>query len=101
MTKKNNANKDFLKEIVFENISNTKKKFKIKDDDFKILKMEDYELLKTHQFKVNQLKEICNYYQLKKTGNKDELLNKLYNFLDGEGINSPCCSVVGIGVRIR
>ena len=81
MTKKNHANTDILKEIVFENISNTQKKFKIKDDEFKILKMEDYELLKTHQFKVSQLKELCNHYQLKKTGNKDELLNKLYNFL--------------------
>jgi len=81
MTKKNIANLDFLKEIVFENISNTKKKFKIKDEDFSILKMNEYELLKTHQFKVNQLKDICAHYQLKKTGNKDELINKLYNFL--------------------
>lgn len=81
MVKKNNTNNDFLKEIVFENISNTKKKFKIKDEDFKILKMNQYELLKTHQFKVNQLKDICKHYKLKKTGNKDELINKLYNFL--------------------
>jgi len=81
MAKKHNVNSDNLKDLVFENISNTKKKFKIKDDEFKILKMNEFELLKTHQFKVNQLKEICNYYQLKKSGNKDELINKIYNFL--------------------
>jgi|UniRef100_A0A6C0CHY4 hypothetical protein len=67
--------------LICENISNTKKKFKIKDEDFKIMKMEDFELLKTHQFKVAQLKEICNFYNLKKGGNKDQLINKLYNFL--------------------
>lgn len=67
--------------LICENICNTKKKFKIKEEEFKIIKMEDYELLKTHQFKVAQLKEICNFYNLKKSGNKDQLINKLYNFL--------------------
>lgn len=67
--------------LICENISNTKKKFKIKDEEFKVIKMENYELLKTHQFKVAQLKEICNFYNLKKSGNKDQLINKLYNFL--------------------
>ena len=81
MTPKKSSSSDFLKENVFESVCNIKKKFKVKDLDFKIIKMRDYELLKTHQFKVAQLKEICCFYKLKKTGNKDEITNRIYNHL--------------------
>ena len=72
---------NFLKDSVFDNISNTKKKFKVKDNEFRIIRMEEYELMKTNQYKVSQLKEICNHYNIRKTGNKDELINNIYNFL--------------------
>ena len=71
----------FLKDDVYDNISNIKKKYKVTDKDFYIIKMNEYDLLTTHQFKVNQLKQICSHYQINKTGNKDELINKIYNFL--------------------
>ena len=71
----------FLKDDVYDNISNIKKKYKVTDKDFHIIKMNEYDLLTTHQFKVNQLKQICSHYQINKTGNKDELINKIYNFL--------------------
>lgn len=72
---------NFLKDSVFDNISNTKKKFKVKDNEFRIIRMEEYELMKINQYKVSQLKEICNHYNIRKTGNKDELINNIYNFL--------------------
>jgi len=74
-------NENFLKDLIFENISNTSNKIKVRDDEFKIIKMNNYNIFKTHQFKVSQLKEICEYYKLKKLGNKNELINKIYNFL--------------------
>ena len=72
---------NFLKDTIFDNISNTKKKFKMKDDDFRIIRMDEYELMKVNQYKVSQLKLICNHYNIRKTGNKDELINNIYNFL--------------------
>jgi hypothetical protein len=72
---------NFLKDSVFDNISNTKKKFKVKEDEFRIIRMDEYELMKINQYKVSQLKELCNHYNIRKTGNKDELVNSIYNFL--------------------
>ena len=82
-SKKNNMKSihTFLKDDVYDNISNIKKKYKVTDKDFHIIKMNEYDLLTTHQFKVNQLKQICSHYQINKTGNKNELINKIYNFL--------------------
>ena len=45
---------NFLKDSVFDNISNTKKKFKVKDNEFRIIRMEEYELMKTNQYKISQ-----------------------------------------------
>lgn len=41
----------------------------------------EYEKLNTEKFKVVQLKELCTYYKLKKTGIKYELINRLYQYL--------------------
>jgi len=71
----------YLKENVFENVSNTKKKKKIKDDEFTVINMNEYEKVITYQYKIIHLKEICNHYKLKKSGNKDELINRIYNYL--------------------
>ena len=73
--------KSYLNKKIFENVSNVKKTKKIKDENFKILKMNEYENLINYQYKVIHLREMCSYYNLKKTGNKNELINKLYNFL--------------------
>ena len=64
-----------------ENVSNTKKKKKIKDDEFTVITMNEYEKVITYQYKIIHLKEICNHYKLKKSGNKDELINRIYNYL--------------------
>jgi hypothetical protein len=64
-----------------ENISTIKNKVKVSDKDFRIIRMDEYELMKMNQYKVSQLKEICSYYNIKKTGNKDNLINNIYYFL--------------------
>ena len=57
------------------------RKLKVSDGEFKILKPCEYNQINVCQYKVCQLKEICKYYKLKKTGNKDELKTRLFDFL--------------------
>ena len=64
------------------NMSNFKKKQNtINDNNFEIPIYDDFELLNKINYKVPQLKEICSHYKLKKSGNKNELKNRIYDFL--------------------
>jgi hypothetical protein len=58
-----------------------KKKRKIDDVAFKIPKYNDYLYIIENNYRVNQLKKICNHYHLKKSGNKPELLKNIFNHL--------------------
>jgi hypothetical protein len=58
-----------------------KQKMKVADSDFKILQMHEYAQINNYQYKICQLKEMCRFYKLKKTGNKDELNIRLFSFL--------------------
>ena len=73
--------KSYLNKKIFDNVSNKKKGKKISDENFKMLQLEDYDSVVNFQYKVSQLKEICVHHGLKKTGNKDELINRIYNYL--------------------
>ena len=57
------------------------KKIKVSDDEFRILTMAEYESIHVIQYNISQLKDMCGFYKLKKTGNKNELVNRLYNYL--------------------
>ena len=57
------------------------KKQKITNDEFRILHMSEYEEINKVNYSVAQLKEICSFYKLKKSGNKNELIDKIYNHL--------------------
>jgi len=61
--------------------SSQKQKAKVSDNDFKILKPPEYNQIHTCQYKVCHLKEMCKFYKLKKSGNKDELNSRLFDFL--------------------
>ena len=50
-------------------------------DDFKIVTMYDYEKIKMIPYKVCQLKEMCKHYKLKQSGNKNELIDRMYYYL--------------------
>jgi hypothetical protein len=56
-------------------------KNKISSNDFFIVNPDDYEYLLRYNYKVPQLKEMCKHYKLKIIGNKQTLLNHLYNYL--------------------
>lgn len=58
-----------------------KKKRKIDDASFKIPKFTEFDLLLKNDYRVAQLKEICKHYDQKKTGNKPELIKKIFNHL--------------------
>lgn len=59
-----------------------KKKYKkISQDDFYILDYDEYDKLHHINFNVKQLKELCRYYKLKISGNKNELIKRAYEYL--------------------
>ena len=58
-----------------------KNRKKIKDNDFDILKYKDYKLLLEKNYNVNQLKRVLKYYKQKVSGNKDEKIYRLWNYL--------------------
>ena len=58
-----------------------KKKRKVDDVAFKIPNYNDFDKLLQHDYRVSQLKQICKYYKIKQTGNKPELVKKVFNYL--------------------
>jgi hypothetical protein len=58
----------------------TKKK-KVYGKDFSVLEYEEYEKLNEYNYNVNQLKQICKRYKQKVSGNKEQLINRLYRYL--------------------
>jgi len=76
----NLSTKSSINEKVFDKTI-TKKKKRVASGDFHMLSMDEYEQVKEINYKVSQLKEICGFYKLKKNGNKDELIAKIYNHL--------------------
>lgn len=57
------------------------KKTKISETDFCILNYEEYTELNNTNYNVKQLKDMCKYYKLKLSGNKKELISRIYNYL--------------------
>jgi hypothetical protein len=58
-----------------------KKTLKTNDDKLIIPTLETYNNLIYHNYNVAQLKIFAKYYKLKITGNKPQLVNRLYNYL--------------------
>lgn len=49
--------------------------------DIKIFNYDEYEKVLDKKVKVSELKHTCKYYKLKSSGNKNELMKRLYNYL--------------------
>lgn len=61
--------------------SNTKKKKRINDFEFRFLEIGEYSSLMYYNYNVNQLKRLLKHHHLRTTGNKPELMTRLYNIL--------------------
>ncbi len=74
--------KTFLKEKIYDTIiSSKKKKIKMSSDEFSIPEMNEYNLLLKYNYTCQQLSQICKYYKQKVSGNKNEKIFRLYNYL--------------------
>lgn len=76
--------KTFLKTFIFDDITEKcrkKSKRKIKAEDFEIPEFIEYENLIKKNYNVSQLKSISRHYNQKVSGNKNELIFNLYNYL--------------------
>lgn len=74
--------KSFIRNNIFDqNYLIQKKRKKVSEQDFTILKYENYEDLLIYNYNVKQLKSMCRHYKQKISGNKKELVFLMYNFL--------------------
>lgn len=61
--------------------TNIKKMTKIEDNNFNIPKMSEYDKIRTINYRVSQLKQMCKRYGQKLSGNKSVLQYRIYNYL--------------------
>jgi hypothetical protein len=74
--------KSYIKKHVYHVVPcNKKRKKKVSSDDFIIPKYNEYYLLLELNYNVSQLKTICKKYGLKISGNKNEKIHRIYNYL--------------------
>lgn len=64
-----------------EKVPKTKKRRRVSDEEFAILKPGEQENLCTRNYRVQQLKDMCRHYKQRVGGNKDELTKRIYNYL--------------------
>ena len=96
----NIINNNIVENIISNNTTNDeyiKKKYKVskitrdrkakpsikekKSEELEIPIFSSHNTFLTKSYTIPQLKEICKFYKLKVTGNKQVLINKIYNFL--------------------
>jgi len=75
---------DYMKKITLDcekTMHVIKKPYKIKDDDVTIPNTENFYEITKYNYSITQLKSFAKYYKLKISGNKNELILRLYSFL--------------------
>ena len=74
--------KTFLKTRIYENnLPKQPKRCKVSVDEFKVSSYGDWEKLITKNYNVSQLKMMARYYKQKGSGNKGQLVGRIYNYL--------------------
>ena len=71
--------KSYIEQCLYKDIVSTKKRRKVKNDDFRILRFDEYNDIVENNYNVSQLKKMCKHYKYKVSGNKSELVKRLYN----------------------
>jgi len=69
------------KKLIKINKSNYKTIIGSDRETYAILTTINYRDILNFSFKVKELREMCKYYKLKRTGKKEELQNRIYNYL--------------------
>ena len=64
-----------------ENVPKSRKRRRVSPEDFRILTPSEHDNISQKNYSVRQLKEMCRFYKQKVSGNKDELTNRIYNYL--------------------
>ena len=77
----NKSLKSYLHNRLYESIPILKKRMKIKESNFNILEYKDFNNILKYNYNVSQLKRIARNYKQKISGNKKELLFRIYNYL--------------------
>jgi hypothetical protein len=82
MTKKLSPT-SYFKDYLFENpdLVSKKKRIKIRMDEFVIPTFNEHNLILTNSYNVSQLKSMARFYKLKVSGNKMELIKRVWNYL--------------------
>lgn len=93
--------KSYLHNRLYENITILKKRTKMKESNFNILEYKDYDNILKYNYNVNQLKRIARKYKQKVSGNKQELLFRIYNYLKySYNANKLQCLFRGYLIRV-
>lgn len=75
----------FLMKVLYEPISwrdgEKKRRKKVNTSNFEIPEYKEYDKIRVINYNVTQLKSICRYYKQKISGNKDQLIFRMYNYL--------------------
>jgi hypothetical protein len=86
--KKNNSNYRMIEEYLNNIMSNCerqmpiiKKTYKVSDDKITIPTIKTYNELIYYNYNLTQLKLFLKYYKLKTTGNKEQLIGRIYSYL--------------------
>lgn len=54
---------------------------KVSDEDFKVAQIGEHESVVSNNYNVRQLKEMCRWHKIKVSGTKEELIHRLYEYL--------------------
>jgi len=74
--------KTYLNKKLYENLPPLRKsRHKVSSDVFEIPEFSEYDTILAYNYNVSQLKKICKYYNQKCSGNKNELMKRVYNYL--------------------
>lgn len=72
---------NYLNDKCYELIKNEKKLKKVDNDVVSIPKYNNYSILLEYNYNVNNLKQFSKFYKLKQSGNKSQLLVRLFSYL--------------------
>ena len=75
--------KTYIQTVLYDKveIKRARKRKTVSQEKFTILEFADFEKILEFNYNVAQLKKMCRHYKQKVSGNKPQLINRMYNFL--------------------